>query len=323
MWSAWALFLCGLLLSAFFSGSETGFYRANRMRWVLDSLDGDRTSRGLFWLNNHPSFFVATTLVGNNVANYLTSLAVVMLASGLLPTEWRQWGELIAPLALSPFLFMYGELFPKHLFYQAPNLLLRKAGPLYLLFALALLPMSLLLWALGLLLTRLVGATPPRGQLMIARQELQKVLEEGHESGVLTTVQRALTQGLLLYANRPVTEFMTPVYRMVRVQNRMKSPAVLQAARRNRLPCLLMEDASDRSLLGYVRVMDLEDDENYDVSRAIRFLMDIPGTESVLSALMKLHKANQPFARVIAANGRTLGIITRDSLVDALFRGRA
>ncbi|MEE3220565.1 MAG: CNNM domain-containing protein, partial [Planctomycetota bacterium] len=62
MWLAVGLFLSGLLLSAFFSGSETGFYRVPRIRLLIDSLAGDRVSRVLLWLTNYPSLFVATTL---------------------------------------------------------------------------------------------------------------------------------------------------------------------------------------------------------------------------------------------------------------------
>ena len=66
------LLAVGVFLSAFFSGSETGFYRASRFRVVLSALDGDRIAKRLLWLVNNPSLFVATTLIGNNVANYLT-----------------------------------------------------------------------------------------------------------------------------------------------------------------------------------------------------------------------------------------------------------
>ena len=40
------LFLLGLLLSAFFSGSETGLYRVSRTRLVLDGLSGSHAARG-------------------------------------------------------------------------------------------------------------------------------------------------------------------------------------------------------------------------------------------------------------------------------------
>ena len=64
------LVLVGMLLSAYFSGTETGFYRASRVRLLLDGLDGDLISRLLLMLTNNPTMFVATTLIGNNLANW-------------------------------------------------------------------------------------------------------------------------------------------------------------------------------------------------------------------------------------------------------------
>ncbi|MDA7878908.1 DUF21 domain-containing protein [bacterium] len=63
------LLLLGIFLSAFFSGCETGFYRASRVRFVIAGLDGDLISQYLIKLFNNPTLFVATTLIGNNVAN--------------------------------------------------------------------------------------------------------------------------------------------------------------------------------------------------------------------------------------------------------------
>ncbi len=62
-WAALFTAVVGLLLSAFFSGTETGFYRIARMRLTLDAIGRDQTARRLLWLVNHPSIFVATTLV--------------------------------------------------------------------------------------------------------------------------------------------------------------------------------------------------------------------------------------------------------------------
>ena len=63
------MLVIGIFLSAFFSGSETGFYRVTRVRLVIKALRGDRVSRGLLWLTNNPALFVATTLIGNNNNN--------------------------------------------------------------------------------------------------------------------------------------------------------------------------------------------------------------------------------------------------------------
>ena len=122
------LFLFGLALSALFSGSETGFYRIPRVRLRLDALGGDWFARGLLWLTNHPSLFVATTLIGNNIANYFTALSIVMAVGHLFGESTSL--QLVVPIVFAPILFVYGELLPKSVFYYMPNRLLRRWGPL-------------------------------------------------------------------------------------------------------------------------------------------------------------------------------------------------
>ena len=81
------------------------------------------------------ALFVATALVGNNLANYLTTLAIV-LAAQVLAHGPGHLAELIAPIVLAPLVFVYGELLPKSLFLRAPNRLLRRGAPLFLFFTL-------------------------------------------------------------------------------------------------------------------------------------------------------------------------------------------
>ena len=110
------VFFAGLLLSAFFSGTETGLYRVSRTRIVLDALSGSRSSRALVWLLNRPAIFVATALVGNNVANYLTSFAIVTLSGALIASG--SLAELLGPILMTPVVFVFGELLPKYLFFM-------------------------------------------------------------------------------------------------------------------------------------------------------------------------------------------------------------
>ena len=108
------LFMTAIFLSAFFSGMETGFYRATRVRLVLDGMSGDTVARSLLWMTNNPTLFVATTLIGNNLANYLTSLAVVL---GIHAMQFSsvEHADVLAAILLAPFVFVYGELLPKKL----------------------------------------------------------------------------------------------------------------------------------------------------------------------------------------------------------------
>ena len=317
----WALILAivGLLLSAFFSGSETGFYRATRVRLVLDALGGDPVARGLVWLTNRPLLFVATTLIGNNLANYLTSLAIVIAVVGCLGDAPA--AELIAPLALAPVLFIYGELLPKSLFLQAPNRLLRRGGPLLLGFVVLFLPVSLVLTGLNRLLALFVGKSSEQVRLTLARHELQGILEEGHEAGILYPVQRSLARGIFAVAKDPVARFVTPSQRLPRARSDMAKAEVLRMAERYRIAVIPVERA-DRSgeLIGYLRVIDLGLSASDELG-PLRPLMEIPEETSHIAALMQMQSAGESLARVVGSGGETLGSVTADRLREPPFRG--
>ena len=316
----------GIFLSAFFSGTETGFYRATRVRLVLDALGGDRISRGLVWLTNHPLLFVATILVGNNLANYLTALAIVMGTRSTMGAEAAGAGreyavELIAPLVLAPVLFVYGELLPKSLFLQAPNRLLRRVGPLFLVFVGLFLPISALLLGLNKLLARFVGESPEQIRLTLARRELRQVLEEGHEAGILHPAQRGLAQGIFAVAQQPVSRFTTPLKELPRARSDMGKEEVLRLARRYRISVIPVESpAESAKLAGYFRVIDLGLSQSGEVGPLRRFL-EITDDTTQVAALMQMQSAKEDLARVVGAHGETLGIVTADRLREPLFRG--
>ena len=157
-WIVLSTFGVGLCLSAFFSGSETGFYRVARVRLALDARQGDLVSKLLLWLTNNPSLFVATTLIGNNLANYMLSLAIVL--GTRICFGGQMMAQIVIPILISPIVFVYGELLPKNLFYLAPNRLLRLGGPFFLVCSILFAPVSAILWVLSRLLQALVGECP-------------------------------------------------------------------------------------------------------------------------------------------------------------------
>lgn len=316
----WAVFLwlLGLALSAFFSGSETGFYRVTRIRLVLDALEGDRIAKGLWWMANRPALFVATSLVGNNIANYTNSLAVVL---AIHSAGGPQFLEFVAPLLLSPLLFVYGELLPKNLFYQAPYRLLHRGGPLFLLCGVLFAPISAILWGFSKLLELVIGESHPQVKLRLARRELQTALDEGREVGLLTPAQRQLAQGLFAAASQPVTDFAMPPQRMARARLGMAKDDVLRLARRQRSPVLPVEDATrERNLVGYLRVAEIKLGPDAPLAEA-RPLTTISHKERHLNALLKLHAAGESMAKVVDDKGNVVGLLLGQRLIEPLFVG--
>lgn len=310
----------GLFLSAFFSGSETGFFRVARVRLVLDALGGDPVARGLLWLTNHPSLFVATALVGNNLANNLTSLAIVIGTQATIGGGSHA-AELIAPLVLAPVLFVYGDLVPKTLFLQAPNRLLRAGGPLFLFFVVLFFPVSVMLWGLNKILAWVVAESPERVSLTLARRELGRVLEEGREAGILHPAQQGLARGIFTLARQGVTRYATPLKDLSRARTDMVREDVLRLAKRYRVSAIAVEDHDTSRLVGYVRVVELEL-QGSDWLGTVRPLLEIPSAATHIDALTRMQNAEESFAQVVDAQGRTVGILTTENLREPLFRGK-
>ncbi len=314
------LLVVGVFMSAFFSGSETGFYRASRVRMVMDGLDGDRIAKTMLKLVNNPTLFVATTLVGNNVANYLTSLAIVLI-SRIIWSADSNLAEILAPIAFSPLLFVYGELLPKQLFYMAPDLLLRRVAPLFLFFTILFAPVAAILWSLARLLEKMLGQSPEKIRLLLARKELQQVLEEGQHAGILHPTQRHLGQNFFLVASQPVRSVCTPLARVTAVPLGSKKRTVLRLAEKHKLADIPVYKNGKTNIVGFVRTIDLLLKSGDFKIQSIRTLPQIQGTELFGEALLQMQTNRETIASIMSETGKILGLLSIDQLTDPLLKG--
>jgi len=313
------LFVVGLALSAFFSGSETGFFRVTRVRLLIEAMSGNWIARVLLWTSYHPTVFVATSLVGNNVANYLVSLATVMGAYQLSHGD-NATAELLATLALAPVVFIYGELLPKSLFFDAPYRMLMRSGPAYLLAEILFAPATAFLWLVTKLLGSVSRRSPQEIRMVLARRELADMLTEGHDVGILRPSQQVLVQGTFAMAGLPVRQLMTPSGRYARITTNTTKEDILRLAKRQRRTMIPVEEAhGQRQLLGYVRVIDLLVDPSAELP-PLRPLVALKAQDNYLSALERLLAADRALGHVVDDDGTTLGFVTARQLTNALVK---
>lgn len=317
MITAVALFLLGLMLSAFYSGSETGLYRVSRTRLVLDGLDGSIMGRAMVWLLNHPAIFVATTLVGNNVANYMTSLAIVLGVQRM--GNSGPAAELLGPILMTPVIFVLGELLPKYLFFHAPYRLLRATQPMLMLSTILFAPVSLLLGLLGSVLQKVTGETPFELRLTMARRELDQVLRAGHEAGLLAGSQRDLVTRLFEIGNQSAISFGVPVDRLAKISQPVEDgktidiDAAKSAARRVNHPILLVQQGN--RITGFLRYIDLMNPaESIAPQPAVRGTV----SESHLKILLRLYDARSDVAVLFNEKGIAKSVVTRRQLTRQL-----
>ncbi|XZE55444.1 CNNM domain-containing protein [Planctomycetaceae bacterium SH139] len=311
-------FAIGMALSAFFSGSETGMYRVPRIRLVLDGLSGSRIARGLVWLLNNPALFVATTLVGNNVANYMVSLAIVLGTAAVWPGG-GETAELLGPVFLTPFVFVFGELLPKYLFFHAPHRLLKITGGPFLIFTVILFPLTVALGLLGHVLSLITGEPPFRVRLGMARSELEQVLREGQEAGLLSGAQRVLAQNVFQIGNQPAIRFGVSPDRLPVVNQQADTPAGLaaarSAARRQGHPIVLVR--SRGQIIGYYWYADLvtaTDEQPPTLLSVLRGSAD----QKHFSVLLEMCESESDVAILVSRDLNLKSVVTRRQLLQPL-----
>ncbi len=309
------LVVLGIGLSAFFSGSETGFYRVTRVRLAIDAKSGKLIPRALYWLVTKASLVVATVLIGNNIANYVVSLGLVLLSGQVLAPE-SQLASAI-PLLVTPVLFVYGELLPKFLFYQAPYRLLRLGAPLMLLCTVLFLPASIFVLLLEAVWSRLMGRETTAPAAARERQELQRVLVEGQEAGVVLPVQRELAQNLFTYGGRPIRSFATPVRALPVVKVDAQRDEVLRVATARGQGMIGVTTIDGKQLVGCYSVAELLLSDKSPVVKP-KVVGTARATETSIQVLTRMQSQQCSVVQIFDANQTLLGIVTKERLTSLL-----
>ncbi|MDR3198814.1 MAG: CNNM domain-containing protein [Planctomycetaceae bacterium] len=346
-----------LLLSATFSGSETAFYRIPKLRLHLDVMANDPVAKRISRLIKNPSMFVATVLVGNNVANNIISFATVLFVCHLMPHSRGIFVEIGSTLILAPFLFVYGEMFPKYLSLRAPNRMLRLYSPILVFCYWFFIPVTALLQIINIALTRFLGTPRQLLQWTLGRQELVRVLDEGQETGILFEAQRRLANGIFNVSNQLIKNWVIPQSHFPIITTNMKPAEVLEIARQNHcveMPVYDHEQFHEQFLesqpanskpadskpvekefgdipVGYVRTIDLEiavrnqlDEQSRLLLRLlhtelpIRSTVEISSRHTLLTGMILIQTLHGSFGCIVNEHRQCIGFVRSDQLRDVL-----
>jgi CBS domain containing-hemolysin-like protein len=155
--------IVSMVFSAFFSGMEIAFVSSNRLRVEMDRDKHGLSQRALDVFYKHPSHFISTMLVGNNIALVVYGILFAQIFDATLFASLSDGGRVTCDTLLSTLVVLFtGEFLPKTVFKSNPNgLLTFFALPAYLCYIL-LWPISRFSTFLSRGLLRLVGVKIPK-----------------------------------------------------------------------------------------------------------------------------------------------------------------
>jgi len=319
--------LLATFVAAFFSGTETGAYRLNRVRLRLAQSQGRAGARALVRLLADMPGLICVTLIGHNLAVYAATVVVTGLWESGRGGQASVYAEILAMVSLAPVLYVFAEVLPKNIFNaEADRLMYPAARPLWL--------SSVLFRATGLvallkaisrawvwLRRRWERAGPPSDPFP-ARARLRSLVGDVAAEGLVTSYQNELVEKILDLRDVRVADAMTPAGRAVTI--RMNASAaefrrLVESCPFSNLPVL---DPTTGDAVGVLKVHDvlreLGPQEEFDLTRFTRLALDLEASLSVAQALLAMQSARLPMGFVRDAEGKFLGLVTLKDLVEEI-----
>ena len=307
-----------LLLSALFSGSETGMYSVSRAMLDAEAARGRWTPRLLRRLLRKDAGFLVTLLIGNNLMLELLTHRAELHVLSLGVPPWAR--EIMVALLLTPIVFFFGELLPKDQFHRRPQRLLLVATPFLAVARVLFLPLAWPIDALSRGLERLLGLESREVTRALRREEMLAVLQEGTRTGALAPRAESLARNVLVLRETPVSKLMVPWSRVRTLDLDVPRQARREAAEPSefsRLPVVTRQDGSE-AVVGYVHLLDYLGGE-LPLSECLRPLPELAPDVAVDRALARLRVSGQRLA-LVGTPEAPQGLVTLMDLVEAISR---
>ena len=202
-----AVLLVLLVLSGFFSGSETALVALSMARAEALAKEGRAGAKALYKLKKDPSGMLTTILVGNNLVN----IAASALATVLATREFGSAGPGIAVGVLTLFILVFGEITPKSLATRySERISLFIAFPL-LVFMRTIYP---LVWFFSHFTNWVYHLTGGVGDPTVTESELIGMLGYGVDEGAIEHDERKIIERVFAFNDLKVRDVMTPKGKM-------------------------------------------------------------------------------------------------------------
>jgi len=319
-----AVLVC-LVLSAFYSGSETALVSVNKFR--INQLVESENARAniVHRLVESPQRMLALTLVGTNLANVLIAQFGEGLVARGLPNLAVSLQGLIATVGITTLLLIFGEILPKTIFRVKANVMALRYAYLLRLSEMVLAPLIYLVQILTQFIVRITdrGASTPSPDAQ--REELRLLATMGERSGNLHTDQRRMIHSLLNLQNRTVAQVMVPLVDMVAIEKNTKCEDFLQIAADSGFSRIPVYEEQIYNIVGIVNLLDViyNADEKSDIppntiEPFIRTALHVPESKNINALLKEIQHTRHTMVFAVDEYGGTVGLVTLEDLVEEI-----
>jgi len=327
------IIVCCLILSAFFSGMEIAYISSNKIFIEIEKRQSGILANVLKKLTRKPSKFIATMLVGNNIAlvvyGFYMGDLIMSLLLGLLPSESGFVTAIVTDFSLitqtiiSTLVILFtAEFLPKVFFQIYANSFLKIfAIPAYLFYFLFSFVSSFVIWISDVILKRFFKTEGDEVQLAFSKLELGNFISEQLETvesdgEVDSEIQ--IFQNALEFSDIKSREVMVPRTEIVAVDQNVEPKDLVKIFTETGLSKILVYNETIDDIIGYIHSFELfkKPKTLKSILLPVVYAPETMWVKDVLSILIKKRKS---IAVVIDEYGGTSRMITLEDIVEELF----
>ncbi len=306
-----------VLLSGFFSGTETAFSCANKIKLKALVATGKKNAESVLkYADTHYDKLVTAILVGNNIVNLSASAIGTVLFAELL--MGKAYSDVVSTAVLTVGVLLFGEITPKYLSSVYPEKMCFFFHPLMQVFYWGLWPICKIFDGYKFILTKIFKLKKDE---TVTDEELMSLVDEAEESGTLKEDESELLRSALEFDDLKVEDILVPrvdVFAVAEDSTMDEIRGVFESCGYSRLP--VYKDTID-NVIGLVHERDfflayLRGEKN--ISRVVQDVVFTSEYTRISTLLKQLQKQKIHMAAVSDEYGGLVGIVTLEDILEEL-----
>jgi len=329
-WITVGSILALLILSGFFSGSETALTAASRGKLKSKAEKGSKGAERALLITEDSERLIGAVLLGNNLVNILAA----SIATALFTRLFGESGVVLATLVMTALVLIFAEVLPKtYAISNAERAASAVAAPIQF-FVTVFSPVVNFVRLIVRGVLRLFGVQiDPDSRIMSMREEIAGALQLGHSEGVVEKEDRDRILGALDLADRTVEEIMLHRSQIEMIDADLSPAQVLElclGSAHTRLPVFRGQKeniigvmhAKDLLRAMFARRAELADAEDpftgFDILDVAMKPYFVPETTPLDEQMRQFLRRSTHFALVVDEYGALEGLITLEDILEEI-----
>ena len=307
--------LCLLLLSAFFSATETAFTSLNRIKMKNIANDDVKNAKLVLKLEDRYDKLLSTILIGNNIANIgMTAIATVMFVALL----GGSLGPTASTVVMTVAVLIFGEISPKNIAKEHPEGFALFAAPIMRGLMWLFTPLNVIFSLWKKLLGKLFG-TQENGSY--TEDELITIVEEAQIGGSIGKEQQELITNAIEFDDLEAIDVITPRVDIVAVELGTSVEEIGRTFKESGLSRLPVYEDDLDNIIGIINQKDFHNyvvGENRELEQYIKPVAYVAESIKAAVLLKKMQTKKTHIAIIVDEYGGTTGLVTMEDIIEEL-----